>query len=96
MDKAIRVVILGREYPLRVQEDTEESTRAAAAIVDARMQAFRQGHPAQSDVVTAVVAALSLADDLQAARRRQHELASKVDLELQRLDRELEMALAAE
>lgn len=96
MDKAIRVVILGREYPLRVQEDTEESTRAAATIVDARMQAFRRGHPAQSDVVTAVVAALSLADDLQAAKRRQHEMASKVDLELQRLDQELELALAAE
>ena len=64
MDKPIRVRIMGRDYPLRVREDDEALTREMATYVDTKMQTFKQAHPDQSDLVTAVMTALALTEDL--------------------------------
>lgn len=66
--KSIRVPIMGREYALRVQEEDEEHTRQLAARVNKRMKAFKDAHPEQAELTTAVITALALAEELDLAR----------------------------
>lgn len=66
--KSIRVRILGREYPLRIREGDEAMTRHMARYVNAKMEAFKQAHPEQSELTTAVITALGLAEELYEAR----------------------------
>ena len=96
MEKSIRVRILGRDYPLRVHEDAEAATREVAALVDARMQAFKTAHPEQPDLVTAVVTALALAEELYNTREIPTDFFDQLDDELDALDRQLAEALATE
>ena len=93
MLKSIKVRIGGREYPLRVQNDDEQTMRDLAVLVDERIDAFKNAHPGQPDVVAAVVAALGLAEELVAARETSSVLLSALDQEVAILDRELASAL---
>ena len=94
MEKSIRVRILGRDYPLIVREEDESLTRDMAAYVDAKMQAFKQAHPEQSEVITAVVTALSLAEELFTAREQGEQAAQALNNNLDLLDAELAAALS--
>jgi cell division protein ZapA len=69
--KSIRVHILGREYALRVQEEDEAFTREVASFVNARMEQFRDQHPEQAELTTAVITALALAEDLHTLKEEQ-------------------------
>jgi cell division protein ZapA len=87
--KSIRVQILGRKYALRVREKDEAHTRRVAASLDARMHQFSQEHPEQAELTTAVMTALSLAEEL-CLQREQHDddasaLADELDMLAQRL-----------
>ena len=62
--KSIRVHILGREYALRVREGEEKTTRNLAAQVNARMEAFKDAHPEQAELTTAVITALTMAEEI--------------------------------
>jgi len=76
MDKTIRVSILGRTYPLRVEEGDEAFTRRVASMVDARareMQRLAEGHP---DLTHVVLAAMSLGEEALAAQDRDDALQS--------------------
>ena len=68
MSKSIRVKILDRIYPLRVQEEREDRAHAIAASVDERMQAIRKQLPTEPDLTVAVMAALSYAEELETTR----------------------------
>ncbi|MFQ5568647.1 MAG: cell division protein ZapA [Rhodothermales bacterium] len=94
MEKSIRVRILDRDYPLRVREEDEAFTRDVAAYVDAKMQAFKQAHPDQSDLITAVITALSLAEELYTTWDREHVALYTLEHELGALERQLEKALS--
>lgn len=94
MEKSIRVRILGRDYPLLVGEQDEALTREMAAYIDGKMQAFKKAHPEQSDLVTAVMTALGLAEELFNASEQRHESIHSLDDELDALDHALAEALA--
>ncbi len=64
MEKSVRVKILGREYGLRVQEDDEELTQEIASYLDSKMRMFRDSHPEQQDITTAVIAGLAVTEEL--------------------------------
>lgn len=64
LEKSIRVRVLGREYALRVHPGDEDLTRDVAAYVDAKMQAFQQAHPGQSELTAAVITALAITEEL--------------------------------
>jgi cell division protein ZapA len=83
--KSIRVHILGREYALRVQEEDEAHTRKMAAFVNNRMEAFKDAHPDQAELTTAVITALALADELHQVRDSQTVDADSMNAELDRL-----------
>ncbi len=94
MEKSIRVRILGRDYPLLVREQDEALTREMAAYIDAKMQTFKKAHPEQSDLVTAVVTALALTEELFNISEKNNQAMHTLDHELGVLDRALAEALA--
>lgn len=68
MEKTIRVSILGRSYPLRVREEDEPFTRRVATLVDERIRAMERQAPGHPDLTAAVIAALSIAEEMLSAR----------------------------
>lgn len=91
--KSIRVHILGREYALRVQEEDESFTREMASFVNARMEQFRDAHPEQAELTTAVITALALAEELHTAENEQNDDTEALNEELDRLADELGRAV---
>ena len=94
MAKSIRVRILGRDYPLIVREEDEAITREMASYVDHKMQAFKQAHPEQSDLVTAIITALALTEEIYKLRETKDDTLQHLDTELDTLDRHLAQALS--
>jgi len=90
--KSIRVHILGREYALRVREDDEAHTRRIASSVDARMKQFKDNHPDQAELTTAVMTALTLAEELYLQREEHEDGTTALNKELARLSKQLEEA----
>lgn len=90
--KSIRVQILGREYALRVQEGNEAHTRRIASSVDDRMQKFQEAHPDQAELTTAVMTALTLAEELYLQREEHADGTTALSKELEHLSRRLEDA----
>ena len=93
--KSIRVRVLGREYALRVQTDDEAHTRRVASAVDARMQRFKENHPDQAELTTAVMTALALAEELYLQREEHEDGTTVLNEELARLSQRLEEATPA-
>jgi cell division protein ZapA len=87
--KSIRVHILGREYALRVQEDDEAFTREMASFVNARMEQFRDNHPEQAELTTAVITALALAEELHTQKAEQAAGTEALNDQLDRLTAQL-------
>jgi cell division protein ZapA len=83
--KSIRVHILGREYALRVQEEDEAFTREMASFVNARMEQFRDDHPEQAELTTAVITALALAEELHTRKEEQAGGSEALNDEIDRL-----------
>lgn len=79
MDNAVRIRILDREYTLRVREGDEEATQEWARYVDDKMRAFKAAHPHQSELTTAIITALALAEELHACRVQQRATGADLD-----------------
>lgn len=93
MEKSIRIRILGRDYPLRVRDGEEALTRDIAAYVNTKMEAFRDAHPEQSDLTTAVITALAIAEELYATWENEDQAQADLDAKLGALSDTLDAAL---
>jgi cell division protein ZapA len=94
--KSIRVTLMGREYALRVREEDEAHTRTVARELNEQMEAFREAHPEQAELTTAIIIALGLADKLTVLQRETAaRRAEQVDV-LDDLARQLTEALEAD
>jgi cell division protein ZapA len=91
--KSIRVNILGRDYALRVRDETEEQTRELARFVEDRMRRFKEAHPEQAELTTAVITALTLAEELHDVREQREENQQALNAELRSLADHLASAL---
>ena len=96
MAKSIRVEICNEKYPLRVQPEDEEYMREVAELVDQRMQSALKNHPGHPKLTAAVIAALSLAEDLMEAREGRETTERRVRTELSEIVDELGNALPPE
>ena len=88
--KTVRVAIAGEDYTIRTEAD-EDYTRRCAALVDQRMKAIAgEGAAGAAQTRAAIMAALSIADDLfqqrTRTRERAAELAKRVEEALQEED----------
>lgn len=70
MMKSIKVSILGKQIPLKVEESEVENTRRIAEYVDEKFKIYRNNLSNQPDSTVMIVACLSLAEELFEARRK--------------------------
>ncbi len=93
MEKPIRVRILGREFALRVAEEHEQTTREIAALVDERMQAFKDAHPEQPEMTAAIITALALAEENRVLQDEHAQRCAELEAQLDRWSDRLGQAL---
>jgi len=74
--KLIKLNILGRDYPLRVEEQDEAHIYQLGRELDERMKLFRAHYPNEPEVTGAMMLAIQLADELSLLRK---EVAKKED-----------------
>jgi cell division protein ZapA len=67
---AIKVSILGKSYPLRVEEGEEEVMHQIAAFVDERLRMFKKELSVHSEQTFMVLACLSIAEELVLLRNK--------------------------
>jgi cell division protein ZapA len=68
--KSIKVSILGRQYPLRVNETDVDMMYEIAAYVDERFRTFKKELINQNDTTIMVLACLSIAEDYFVAKNK--------------------------
>ncbi len=70
---SIRVNVLGKSYPLKVQEGEEELMIQIAEYVDNRFQLFKRELSTHPEQTIMVLASLSIAEELFSQQRKANE-----------------------
>jgi cell division protein ZapA len=91
--KPIKVSILGRQYPLRVNEADVDMMHEIAAYVDERFRTFKKELINQNDTTIMVLACLSIAEDYFAAKNQLNG-AETTDIALPEINSSLNQLLA--
>ncbi len=91
--KSIKVSILGKQYPLKVEDHEEETMTQICKFVDQRFQTYRNQLVKQPESTVMVLAALSIAEELFEARENSSELRKNEEVMIQRVNSSLERLL---
>lgn len=88
--KSIKVTILGKQFPLKVEESEEEAMMRIAQYVDEKFRQYKKELNKQPDTTVMTLAALSIAEELFEERKRNRELSQQEDKVLQNVNKSLE------
>ena len=88
--KSIKVTILGKQYPLKVEESEVETMTRISQYVDEKFRQYKKELNKQPDTTIMVLAALSIAEELFEERKRNRELSQQEDKVLQDVNKSLE------
>lgn len=88
--KSIKVTILGKQYPLKVEESEEETMKRIAQYVDEKFRQYKKELNKQPDTTIMTLAALSIAEELFEERKRNRELGQQEDKVMQKVNKSLE------
>lgn len=88
--KSIKVTILGKQYPLKVEDSEEESMKRIAQYVDEKFRQYKKELNKQPDTTIMTLAALSVAEELFEERKRNRELNQQGDEVLMDVNKTLE------
>lgn len=88
--KSIKVTILGRQYPLKIDEAEEETMQRIATFVDDTFRQYKKELNKQTEATVMTMAALSIAEELFEERRRNRELGQQEDVVMQDVNESLE------
>lgn len=91
--KSIKVSILGKQYPLKVEDHEEESMIRIARYVDERFKIYRQQLVKQPESTVMVLAALSITEELFEARSANDDIENNEEILMKRVNRSLERLL---
>ncbi|MBN2731976.1 MAG: cell division protein ZapA [Balneolaceae bacterium] len=91
--KAIKVTILGKQYPLRVEESEEENMVRIARYVDEKLRQYKKELSKQPESTVMVLTALSIAEELFEERQKNKELNKKEDRVLEDVNRSMQKLL---
>jgi cell division protein ZapA len=91
--KSIKVTILGKQYPLKVEDHEEESMVRICKFVDDRFKTYRQQLVKQPESTVMVLAALSIAEELFEVRNANSELENSEEVLMERVNHSLERLL---
>jgi len=88
--KSIKVTILGKQYPLKVEESEEETMKRIAHYVDEKFRQYKKELNKQPDTTIMTLAALSIAEELFEERRQNRKLEQQEDKVMQNVNKSLE------
>lgn len=88
--KSIKITILGKQYPLKVEDSEEETMMRISQYVDEKFRQYKKELNKQPESTVMVLAALSIAEELFEERRRNRELNQQDDKVLQGVNKSLE------
>ncbi len=88
--KSIKITILGKQYPLKVEESEEEAMKRIAGYVDDKFRQYKKELNKQPDTTIMTLAALSIAEELFEERKRNRELNQQEDKTLKNVNKSLE------
>ncbi len=88
--KSIKVTILGRQYPIKVEDDEEETMQRIAAFVDDTFRQYKKELSKQNEATVMTMAALSMAEELFEVRKRSRELDKQGDGVMEEVNESLE------
>ena len=92
--QAIKVTILGKQIPLKVEDGEVESMKRIADFVDEKFRMYRQELTNQPDSTAMILAALSIAGELFELRQEIRDVEdSEVDL-MKQVNSEMEKLIA--
>lgn len=91
--KAIKVTILGKQYPLRVEDSEEENMIRIARYVDEKLRQYKKELTKQPESTVMVLTALSIAEELFEERQRNKDLNNKEDRILDDVNSSMERLL---
>ncbi|HBQ60361.1 MAG TPA: cell division protein ZapA [Balneolaceae bacterium] len=91
--KSIKVSILGKQYPLKVEDHEEEAMLRICKFVDERFKTYRQQLVKQPESTVMVLAALSIAEELFEARNARSEQENSEEVLMERVNHSLERLL---
>lgn len=88
--KSIKITILGKQYPLKVEDSEEETMKRISQYVDEKFRQYKKELNKQPDTTVMTLAALSIAEELFEERKRNRELNQQEDKILQNVNKSLE------
>lgn len=88
--KSIKITILGKQYPLKVEESEMDTMFRIAQYVDERFRQYKKELSKQPETTVMVLAALSLAEEIFEERKHNRELSQQEDKVLQDVNKSLE------
>ncbi len=91
--KSIRVSIMGKQYPLKVEDHQEEAMLRICKFVDERFKNYRTQLVKQPESTVMVLAALSIAEELFEARSLNSELEEGEEVLMERVNNSLSRLL---
>ena len=91
--KSIKVTILGKQYPLKVEDSEEENMIRICTYVDERFKTYREQLVKQPESTVMSLAALSIAEELFEARNNSSELEKNEHHTMERVNKSLEKLL---
>ena len=91
--KSIKVTILGKQYPLKVEDNEEENMIRICNYVDDRFRKYREQLVKQPESTVMSLAALSIAEELFEARGNSSELEKSEHHTMERVNKSLERLL---
>lgn len=94
--ESIKVTILGKQIPLKVEESEVENTRKIAKYVDEKLKLFRNQFSNQPDSTIMILACLSITEELFEIRtelnqsdEKESELMEQINEEISKLINEI-------
>ena len=91
--KSIKVSILGKQYPLKVEDHEEKTMIRICKFVDERFQTYRNQLVKQPESTVMVLAALSIAEELFEARQNSSDMEKNEEVLMQRVNASMERLL---
>lgn len=88
--KSIKITILGKQYPLKVEDSEEETMKRISQYVDEKFRQYKKELSKQPETTVMVLAALSIAEELFEERRHSRELSQQDDKVLEGVNKSLE------
>lgn len=77
--ESVKVTILGKQYPLKVNPDDVDNMHLIAEYVDEKFKLYRRELHKQPETTVMVLAALSIAEELFETRRKARENSGNED-----------------